>query len=593
MSSSRAPTVPPHAVTGAKALRDYAFVADGRRGALVGPEGDVAWMCFPGWSDAALFAGLLGSGGVFRVAPASPSVPGGYYEDASLIWRSRFVTHGGIFESRDALAYPGSPNRAVLLRQLQAIDGAGDFLVEFAPAADYGRRPIRSWRRSGNVFVARDGDVTVRFHVPANAEVQPRRSRSGGIAFRLKVAPGEKHDLVAEFITGQVPEELPEPDECWRSTNAAWRLAVPDCADVLAGADVSRSIAILRGMTDHNGGTVAAATTSLPERDDGDRNYDYRFCWVRDTCYVGQAGAALPGGEALLEDAVRWVSDRLRTDKERTAPAYLPNGEPIYPPTRLDLPGYPGGTDVVGNRVGEQFQLDLFGEALLLFARAARCDRLNTEGWEAARIALGAIEQRWQEPDAGIWELEPRHWTHSRLICVAGLRAMAATNTPSNWSAHALSLSDHLLDQANATSLHSKGYWQRAPDDDRLDASLLLAEVRGALSPSDVRSETTRRAIARELGKDHYLYRYCDPGHELGEDEGAFLIGNFWMSLAQLSAGSPTAAARWFERGRAAMSTAGLFSEEFDVAEHQLRGNLPQAFVHAMFVEAAAAQEPA
>jgi hypothetical protein len=579
------------AVTSAKALREYAFVADGHRGALCGPDGEVAWMCFPGWSDGALFAGLLDSGGVFRVAPVDPFVPGGYYEEASLIWHSRFVTHHGIFESRDALSYPAAPNSAMLLRQIRATDCAGDFIVEFAPAADYGRRPLQRWRRSGDVFVARHDDISVRFQVPASAEVLPRRSPRGGLVLRLHVVPGARYDFVAEFLAGEVPDELPDADACWRSTVSAWHSSVPDCTDVLAGPDVARSLAVLRGMTDHHGGTVAAATSSLPERDDGDRNYDYRFCWVRDTCYVGQAGAAITGGEAILDDAVRWVGERLRADKERTAPAYLTNGEPIYPPAHLHLAGYPGGTDVVGNRVREQFQLDLFGEALLLFASAARCDRLDADGWQAATIALRVIEHRWDEPEAGIWELEPRHWTHSRLICIAGLRAMASANVPGEWSARALSLADHLLDWADAKGLHPSGRWQRSPDDDRPDASLLLAEVRGALSPSDPRSATTRVVIARELGKDHYLYRYCEPGHGLGADEGAFLIGNFWMSLAQLGAGSPTEAARWFERGRAAMSTTGLFSEEFDTAEHQLRGNLPQAFVHAMLIEAAAAQE--
>ena len=155
-----------------------------------------------------------------------------------------------------------------------------------------------------------------------------------------------------------------------------------------------------------------------------------------------------------------------------------------------------------------------------------------------------------------------------------------------------LMLADHILDGINASSLHPSGRWQRAPDDDRPDAALLLAEVRGALRPSDPRSVATRNAISTELAKDHYLYRYCNPGHRLGEDEGAFLICNFWMTLASLGAGAPTDAAHWFERGRAAMSTTGLFSEEFDAGEHQLRGNLPQAFVHATFIEAAAAQGP-
>jgi alpha,alpha-trehalase len=589
MSSPR--VVPALAQRERSPLRDYAFIADGRRGALIGPSGDVAWMCFPAWSDEAVFAGLLDSGGVYRVAPAECFVTGGYYEPRSLIWRSRFVTHNGIFESRDALVYPGSGERAILLRRVFAVDGAGEMIVEFAPANDYGRRAVSGWRHQGNTFIARDEGLSVRFHAPSDAKVTRHSSREKGLEFHLKVVPGEHHDFVAEFVCGLPPREPPDPDECWRLTEAAWRAAVPDCAHVIAGTDVARSLAVLRGMTDSDGATVAAATTSLPERNDADRNYDYRFCWIRDICYVGQAGAAIAGAEAVLDDAVRFVGGRLRAEKDHTAPAYLGNGDPIYPPAKLDLPGYPGGNDVVvGNRVREQFQLDLFGESLLLFARAASCDRLDAEGWRAASIALDAIERRWDDPEAGIWELEPKRWTHSRLVCVAGLRAISQAGAPKEWGARALTLADHLLDRTNATSLHPTGRWQRAPDDERPDASLLLAEIRGALSSSDPRSEATRSSISSELSKDHYLYRYRNPSHELGEDEGALLICNFWMALATLGSGAHIEAARWFERGRSAMSTTGLFSEEFDVGEHQLRGNLPQAFIHAMFIEAAAAQ---
>lgn len=574
-------------------LRDYAFIADGRRGALVGPTGDIAWMCFPTWSDSAIFAGLLDSGGVCRVAPPDDFVTGGYYEERSLIWHSRFVTHHGIFESRDALVFPGSDERAILVRRVYAIAGEGELVVEFAPADDYGRRGLGGWQHERHTFVSEGRRLSIRLSVPPAAEMMRRSARGKGMTFRLQVVPGEHHDFVAEFVAGPgLANEPPKPDDCWSATESAWRAVVPDCSQVVAGPDVARSIAVLRGMTDAQGGTIAAATTSLPERDDSDRDYDYRFCWVRDICYVGQAGASITGAETLLDDAVRWVGDRLRSDKDRTAPAYLGDGEPVHRPTKLNVPGYPGGANMVGNRVREQFQLDLFGESLLLFSRAASCGRLDAEGWRAASIALEAIQKRWEEPEAGIWELEPRLWTHSRLICVAGLRAISAAGAPITWSARALTLADHILDRTNESSLHPSGRWQRAPDDDRPDASLLLAEIRGALMPTDPRSVATRNAISTELAKDYYLYRYRNPSHELGEDEGAFLICNFWMTLAAIGAGSPIEAARWFERGRAAMSTTGLFSEEFDAGEHQLRGNLPQAFVHSMLIEAAAAQGP-
>jgi GH15 family glucan-1,4-alpha-glucosidase len=279
------------------------------------------------------------------------------------------------------------------------------------------------------------------------------------------------------------------------------------------------------------------------------------------------------------------VSSRLLVDGEHTKPAYCVDGTPVPEPQRLGVPGYPGGSDVIGNQVGSQFQLDIFGEALLLLAKAASKDRLDGNGWKAAQIAIQAIEHRSDDKEAGIWEIEPNLWTHSRLICVAGLRAIAEHGASQSWKNTALTLADALVGVADRTSLHPSGRWQRAPDDPRVDASLLLSEVRGAVSSSDPRSVATRLAVLDDLCDDDYLYRYAEPGQTLGENEGAFLICNFWMALACLQSGDIPDSAQWFERTRASCSTSGLFSEEYDVAQRQLRGNLPQAFVHALLIE--------
>ncbi len=253
----------------------------------------------------------------------------------------------------------------------------------------------------------------------------------------------------------------------------------------------------------------------------------------------------------------------------------------------LDLPGYPGGTDVVGNRIGDQFQLDALGEALLLLALAAGRGRLDDSGWEAAEICARAVEARWIEPDSGVWELEPRRWTGSRLICVAGLRAMSVSSPPARANRY-VALADAIL-ASMGDSLHQTGRWKRAPDDERVDASLLLAQIRGAVPATDPRSRATRHAVATELSSDGYVYRYSQPDTPLGDSEGAFLICNFWLSLAALDDGDVLAGLAWFERGRSSAGSPGLLAEEFDVAQHQLRGNLPQAFVHALLIENAAA----
>jgi len=251
------------------------------------------------------------------------------------------------------------------------------------------------------------------------------------------------------------------------------------------------------------------------------------------------------------------------------------------------LPGYPGGGPVhAGNDVHSQFQLDMFGEALLMYAAAARDDRLDRDACRAMTVAADAIAGRWTEPDAGIWELENRQWTHSKLICVAGLRA-AARHVPAAQAATWSSLADAILTDTDRHGLHPSGRWQRSPDDPRVDAALLLPTIRGALAAGDPRAAATLAAVRAELIQDGYVYRYRADPRPLGEAEGAFQLCGFLTAQATHLAGDPVAAARLFERSRAACGPAGIFSEEYDVRQRQMRGNLPQAFVHAALLDAA------
>jgi alpha,alpha-trehalase len=585
MTVDDAPVRSPHNV------RDYAFLADGVRGALVDPDGDFVWMCFPTWSDPAIFASLLGSGGSYRVTPKGRRVHGGFYEDGSLIWRSRWVTADGIVESRDALAFPGEEDRVVILRRLTASNVTTSIDVHLSLGADYGRKVQDRCRRNEDQWLISCAGLHARW---SGARAARSDTKEKNLALHLLLEPGECHDLILEIQQPEFEHSMSETaDELWSRTESAWNRVIPSCGGVPAGRDVRQSFAVLRGMTNSDGVTVAAATTSLPERAESGRNYDYRYAWIRDTCYIGHAGAAVTGGEQILDNAVRWVCERVLSDGAETAPAYRVDGRAIPKEHSLGLPGYPGGSDVIGNKVSAQFQLDLFGEVLLLLSNAASHDRLEADGWRAAETAFNAIGERNGEKESGIWEIGPNHWTHSRLICIAGLRSIAEAGAPERWKTKALLLADHLLSKADRSSLHHSGRWQRAPNDERVDASLLLAEIRGALRPDDPRSVATREAVLAELCEDDYLYRYPHPGQRLGEAEGAFLICNFWMALACIGAGDVTTGAQWFERTRASTGSSGLFSEEFDVRQRQLRGNLPQAFVHALLIECAAALQRA
>jgi GH15 family glucan-1,4-alpha-glucosidase len=565
-------------------LREYALLADGERGILVGPRGDFAWMCFPGWDSDAVFSGLIGGGGTYAVTPRDRCVWGGYYEPGTLIWRSRWITADAIIECREALASPSDTGRAVILRRIIAERGTARVHVTLDPRAHFGRDALAELRRNDDgVWTMRSGDV----QASCSGAQDARPSAAGALELDLDLPEGAHHDLVLT-LSAVATGAPPDPEQAWTATEAHWRRRVP--AMTRAGGaerDAGHAYAVLAGLTSAGGGMVAACTTSLPERARQGRNYDYRYVWIRDQCYAGQAVAAA-GPHPLLDDAVHFVTERLLDDGPTLKPAYTTTGGAVPDERRLELPGYPGGTDIAGNWVNQQFQLDAFGEALLLLAAAARHDHLDPDGWRAAHAAVDAIEARWHEPDAGIWEIDPDNWTHSRLICTAGLRAISR-HTPGDreLAARWLALADTILADTANHAQHPSGRWHRSPTDPRPDAALVLPALRGALPADDPRSIATLRAIASELTQDGYCYRYQPDQRPLGEAEGAFLLCGFWLALAQEQRGEHAQALRWFERNRAACGPPGLLAEEYDVRQRQLRGNLPQAFVHALLLESA------
>ena len=561
-------------------LSEYALLADGERGALVGPRGDIAFLCAPRWHDDAVFAAMLGGGGCYALTPAEDRfVWGGYYERDSLVWRSRWVTTTAVIESREALAFPGDPRRLVLLRRLEPQLGEARVRVALQCCAGFGQHPMEV-RRTGDVWEGRTGPLRLRWSGAAGARLE-----EDTLTLDLRGRPGEHHDLVLEISDAPLPAEPPDPERAWAATEQAWADTVPDLGRSAAPGDARHSYAVLRGLTSETGAMVAAATTALPERAEQGRNYDYRYAWIRDQCYAGQA-AAIVGGHDLLDAAVRFVTERVHDDGARLVPAYTVTGERLPGERRLPLPGYPGAPTQVGNRAGEQFQLDTFGESLLLLAAADRAGRLDGDGWRAVETLVAAIQKRGDEPDGGIWELPERRWAHSRLMCAAGLRAVARRRPGARadeWD----HLADAIVASVDRDCTHASGRWQRAPDDPRVDAALLLPGVRGAVPPDDPRHVRTWRAVVEDLSDDGFVYRFRQGDGPLHEAEGAFLLCGFHMALACLGQGRVTQAVRWFERSRGALGTPGLFAEEYDVVQRQLRGNLPQAFTHALLMETA------
>jgi GH15 family glucan-1,4-alpha-glucosidase len=540
-------------------------------------------MCAPRWDSDAVFCALLGGAGSYTVTPSdSWYVWGGHYEEGSLIWRSRWMCSSGAIECREALAFPGNPHSAVLLRRVKAMDGPAAVHVELDPRAGFGRQPLRRPRLSEGIWTGQVGPLHLRWSGAGQA-----REVDGRLVLELTLPASQAHDLVLELSDQPLPETYHCPEKAWSATENQWRRAVPEMGTLIGRRDARHAYAVLRGLTSANGGMVAAATTSLPERSGAGRNYDYRFSWIRDQCYAGQAVAA-DDAHPLLDIAVGFITDRLLADGSSLQPAYTVDGGTIPGERRLpQLIGYPGGGNKVGNHINTQFQLDVFGETLLLFSAAIRHDHLDARHWRAVETAVAAIEQRWNDAGASVWEIDDARWAHSRLICAAGLRSIAATGSSTPQAAAWNSLADAIVAETSRDCLHPSGRWQRSPSDEKVDAALLLPAIRGAVPASDPRSLATLEAVRAELTEDGFVYRFRHDHRPLHDAEGAFLLCGFFMALADQQQGNVVQARAWFERSRAACGPAGLYSEEYDVIQRQLRGNLPQAFVHALMLEAA------
>ena len=570
-----------------RVLREYSFIADGERGALIGPDGAIVWLCAPRWDSQAVFSSLVGGRGGYAVRPRDPwHVWGGYYEQRSLIWRSRWVG-SGVIECREAMALPADPERAVVLRRIEASEGPASVRIVLDLRAGFGASQTRDLARQDGVWTGRSGPAGRTVYLRWSGAEKARPDRSGRLELLLTVPAGQRHDLVLEVSSRPFTDAPAAAGPAWQATEQAWAAAVPRCGELVASRDASHAYAVLHGLTSRSGGMVAAATASLPEHLESVRNYDYRYAWIRDQCYAGMALAA-HGSRDQLARSVRFITERVLADGPDLTPAYTASGGPIPAERSLRLRGYPGGSVRTGNRVAGQFQLDSLGEVLQLLAGAARLDLLGPDEQRAAEVAAEAIGQRWQQAEAGIWELHDDHWTHSRLACVAGLRAMAAATAEhgaragASWSA----LADAIMADMDK-AVHPSGRWQRSLSDERVDAALLPSVVRGSLPPDDPRSQATVLAIASELADDGFVYRFRHDDRPLHKAEGAFLLCGFWMALTTHVRGNDVEAAHWFERNRAACGPAGLYAEEYDVHQRQLRGNLPQAFVHAAMLECA------
>ncbi|HUF76632.1 MAG TPA: glycoside hydrolase family 15 protein [Longimicrobiales bacterium] len=569
-------------------IEDYALIGDCETAALVSREGSIDWLCFPRFDSGACFAALLGTPehGRWLLAPAVPAsaVRRGYHGD-TLVLETEFTTEEGVASVIDFM--PVRSGRPDLVRIVVGREGRVPMRMDLAIRFDYGS--VVPWVRSnprGISAIAGPDSLLLRTEVPLRGE-QLRTVAD------FVVSPGQRTSFdLTWFPSHQEASPELDPEAALGETEAWWSEWSGQCTFQGAWRSaVVRSLVTLKALIYHpTGAIVAAPTTSLPERFGGVRNWDYRYCWLRDATFTLMA--LLDAG--YLEEARRWRDWLVRAVAGRPEQIHIMyglGGERRLP--ELELPWLPGFEDSrpvrVGNAAHAQLQLDVFGEVLDATHLAWRMGvRLDDDAWRIDRALATYLESAWQEPDEGIWEVRGprRHFTHSKVMAwVAMDRAVKAIEQfgfegpLDRWRA----LRDTIHAEVCRRGYDSElGAFVQFYGSKLLDASLLMIPMVGFLPISDVRVRGTVEAIERRLTHQGFVSRYetVPDVDGLPAGEASFLLCSFWLADALERLGRHDDALRAFERLLSVRNDVGLLSEGYDTTSGRLAGNFPQAFSH-------------
>jgi len=576
-------------------IEDYALIGDTQTAALIGRDGSLDWMCVPRFDSGAPFAALLGDErhGRWRIAPAGEVVRvERRYRPGTLVLETDFHTREGAIRVTDCMPPRGEAPDVV--RMVEGLKGRVPVRMELVIRFDYGR--IIPWvRRLPGGLTAVAGPDALVLATPVHTRGENLTTRADFV-----VGEGERTPFVLTWYPSHEPPPRPvHPETAIRETDHWWREWSERFSPGGRWRDeVRRSLITLKALTyAPTGGIVAAATTSLPEQLGGVRNWDYRFCWLRDATLtllalldVGYVEEARAWRDWLLRSVAGWPSDMQIM--------YGPSGERRLTELELDwLPGYEGAKPVrIGNAASQQFQLDVYGEVTdaLWQAREAGLEP-EPAAWAVQKVLMDFLETGWRKPDEGIWEVrgERRHFTHSKVMAwVAFDRAVRSAERfgldgpVDRWRRRREEVHAEVCARAwdPERKTFTQSYGSRA-----LDAATLLIPMTGFLPPQDPRVVGTVEAVQRELSRDGLLLRYpteeADDG--LPPGEGAFLPCTFWLVDCLVLLGRREEAEALFERLLGLTNDLGLLSEEYDPASGRLVGNFPQAFSHVGLVNSA------
>jgi GH15 family glucan-1,4-alpha-glucosidase len=614
-SDSAATNTPTTPAAEFPAIADYAFLSDCETNCLVAPSGAVEWMCVPRPDSPSIFTALLDRGaGSFRIGPFGAQVPAArLYLPGTLVLETTWQTPTGWLVVRDALVvgpwhsveersstHRRAPTDAdashVLVRSIECVYGSVDVSVDCRPAFDYGRAPA-SWQyaESGYNSVAGSADGAPGLTITSSIRLGIEGRIVNG---RTRMAEGEKHFVAMGFSELPGPRTTEDADRLIGETSEYWRqwLSQGSFPDHPWRAYLQSSALALKGLSySPTGALMAAATTSLPETPGGQRNWDYRYTWIRDSTFA-LWGLYTLGFDREADDFFYFIHDVASDRPGHLQVLYGVGGERDLTESTLDhLSGYGDARPVrIGNGAYNQHQHDVWGALLdSVYLHTRSREQMPRELWP---IVVAQVEQaiaNWQQPDQGIWEMRgaPQHFTMSKIMCWVALDRGArlaemhdATDKARQWRKIAGEIREDVL----AHGVDERGVLTQHYDTTELDASLLLAPLVRFLPADDDRIRATVLTIADELTSDGLVLRYrthaTDDG--LSGVEGTFTICSFWLVSALMEIGEVSQARGLCERLLSHASSLGLYSEELDAVSGRHLGNFPQAFTHLALINA-------
>jgi GH15 family glucan-1,4-alpha-glucosidase len=578
-------------------IEDYGLIGDTHTAAIVGCNGSIDWLCLPRFDSAACFARLLGDErhGFWRIAPADASYETKRrYRGDTLVLETEFATPGGVVRLIDCM--PIREDNPQVVRVVEGVSGSVDMRMDLSMRFSYGS--VIPWVRSvSGLITAIAGPDALSMWTPIETHGENMTTVAD-----FTVREGDEVPFVLTWFPSH--EEAPRPVDgrfAVEDTEAWWEAWSATCTLEGPWRDaVMRSLITLKALTyNPTGGIVAAPTTSLPETLGGGRNWDYRYCWLRDATLTLES--LMRGG--YFDEAMAWRNWLLRAvagDPADMQIMYGAGGERRLEEWEADwLPGYENSAPVrIGNAAAGQFQLDVYGEVMsALYVASKVGGNLSETAWDLQRALIGFLETGWTEPDDGIWEVRGprRHFTHSKMMAwVAFDRAIKMVEecgeqgSVDEWREARDTIHEQVCTEGFNTRV---GAFTQYYGSDALDASLLMMPLVEFLPATDDRVRSTIEAIERDLTEDGFVLRYrATDAHDvdgLSGHEGAFLACSFWLADCLHLLGRYDDARALLERLIGLSNEIGLLAEEYDALAKRQVGNFPQAFSHVSLVNAA------